>query len=99
MSFTSLQGYATATYDEIVEVFGEPDYTEPSGDDKVTTQWDLTGKDYADRDIPVTIYDWKQWNLRCRDGNMFRWHIGGHSGVAAHWVNMKLIEHRSKGSL
>ena len=32
---TSLQGYLKASYEDLVEVFGEPTITETSGDDKV----------------------------------------------------------------
>ena len=37
---TSLMGYIKTTYEEIVEVFGDPRYL-GSGDDKVTSEWNL----------------------------------------------------------
>ena len=41
MEFTSLQGHVTATFQELVEAFGAPTYSEPSGDGKVNTEWEL----------------------------------------------------------
>ena len=38
MEFTSLQGHVTATFQELVEAFGAPTYSEPSGDGKVNTR-------------------------------------------------------------
>jgi hypothetical protein len=72
---TSLQGYVKATYDQLVEVFGEPDYLEPSADGKVDTEWYWVDEQYG----PVTVYDWKQFDggATSRSGNPYRWHIGG----------------------
>ena len=74
---TSLQGYIKTTYDEIVEVFGEPRYT--GGDDKVTTEWDLEFE-VDDEYVIATIYDWK---LDKTPFGEYRWHIGGHFAFAA----------------
>ena len=38
---TSLQGYLQASYDDLVQVFGNPQCTETSGDGKVDTEWEL----------------------------------------------------------
>ena len=77
---TSLQGYIKTTYDEIVEVFGEPRYT--GGDDKVTTEWDLEFE-VDDEYVVATIYDWK---LGKTPFGEYRWHIGGHFAFAAEVV-------------
>lgn len=89
MEFTSLQGYVTATYQELVEAFGEPTYSEPSGDSKVNTEWDLIlGKNA----VHATIYDWKDFDggRRSRDGRPYDWHIGGKSRMAVAEVMEKL---------
>lgn len=83
---TSLQGTFTATYDELVKVFGEPNYKaeRDGGFDKVWTQWEIEFK-VQDEDDPedfdyvvATIYDWKESSpLNSRDGTAYRWHVGG----------------------
>jgi len=87
MTFTSLQGYIQATYQELVEVFGDPTYSEPSGDEKVNTEWDL----FID-DTRVTIYDWKDYDFgkRSRSGQPYRWHIGGNCHDAVQIVATRL---------
>ena len=77
---TSLQGYIKTTYDDLVEVFGEPRYT--GGDDKVTTEWDLEFE-VDDEYVVATIYDWK---LDKTPFGEYRWHIGGHFAFAAEVV-------------
>ena len=63
---TSLQGYMTAYYHQLVEVFGEPEY----GGDKTTVEWCL---DFEDGTV-ATIYDWKEYETPT---GKYRWHIGG----------------------
>lgn len=91
MNGTSLQGHVTATFQELVEAFGPPTYSEPSGDGKVNTEWDLIlvlGRDA----VRATIYDWKDFDggRRSRDGQPYDWHIGGKSGMAVAAVMEKL---------
>jgi len=69
---TSLQGYVTAYYHELVEVFGEPDLT---NGDKVTAEWCL---EFEDGTV-ATIYDWKEYETPM---GSYRWHIGGKDGMA-----------------
>jgi hypothetical protein len=73
---TSLQGYVSATYAELVAKFGEPTLT---NGDKVTAEWVLDFKvvkpgeedwDY----VTATIYDWKEYETPM---GRYRWHIGG----------------------
>ena len=79
---TSLQGYVKTTYDEIVEIFGEPRHTS-SGDDKITAEWNLEF-DVDDECVIATIYDWKVGETPL---GKHRWHIGGHFAFAAEVVN------------
>jgi hypothetical protein len=69
---TSLVGYITTTYDEIVNAFGEPNYG-PSGDNKVQSEWvlDVNGE-------PCTIYDWK---VKETPKELYKWHVGGRSAT------------------
>jgi hypothetical protein len=68
---TSLQGYITATYDQLVERFGQPE----GGGDKTTVEWCLK---FADGTV-ATIYDWK---LDETPTSMYNWHIGGVNNTA-----------------
>lgn len=92
MNFTSLQGHIAATYQELVDVFGEPTYLDPSEDGKVNTEWELTGFDMFGDRMPVTIYDWKEYDggERSRSGLKYEWHIGGTKREAVNFVMEKL---------
>ena len=71
---SGLKGYVTATYAQLVKVFGLPDYGPNNKTrDKVTCQWNLK---FADGTI-ATIYDWK---LSSTPMGVYEWHIGGVSG-------------------
>ena len=55
--FTSIKGYITATYNQLVEVLGEPTFNTPSGDGKTQVEWVVEFEnDY------YTIYDWKTYD-------------------------------------
>ena len=69
---TSLVGYVTASYSELVEKFGEPDFGPNAGGDKVTCEWAL---EFEDGTVAI-IYDWKQYETPM---GAYRWHIGGNS--------------------
>jgi len=73
---TCLQGYIETTYDELVNVFGQP--TELEGD-KVTVEWILQ---FSDGTV-ASIYDWK---LSETPMGTYRWHIGGMSQRAVDLV-------------
>ena len=86
---TSLMGYIKTTYEEIVEVFGDPRYL-GSGDDKVTSEWNLEF-DVDGENVVARIYDWKLvergvWPRRFTPFVEYDWHIGGYSTQAAHVV-------------
>ena len=86
---TSLQGYITASYADLVEVFGEPQSTETSGDGKVDIEWELQVEDYDFNSIsPLTIYNWKDYDggFEARSNPIYRWHIGGTSGIVSAYV-------------
>lgn len=61
---TSLKGYINATYNQLVEVLGEPAYDTPSGDGKVQVEWVVSFKG----DI-FTIYDWKTFSREYTEKN------------------------------
>ena len=68
---TSLKGYVTATYAELVATFGEPE----AGGDKTTAEWAL---EFEDGTV-ATIYDWKTYETPL---DTYAWHIGGRDYMA-----------------
>ena len=103
---TSLQGYINASYYNLVDVFGEPTHSTPSGDGKVNTEWNLRFKviengaqDEDDWEIVyATIYDWKEMGPEvARQASSYRWHIGGKSYMAEDVVT-KAIEQHFRGN-
>jgi len=78
---TSLQGYITTTYDNLVEKFGEPVYkAERDGfSDKVWTEFQLEFEDEEGYIIKATIYDWKEEGPGTARNGEYRWHIGGNT--------------------
>ena len=77
---TCLQGYMNASYEELVQVFGEPTFDTPSGDGKTDIEWLLKIHDNEfDEDHVVTIYNWKDYDggLAARSNPNYEWHIGG----------------------
>ena len=73
---TCLQGYIKTTYDELVNVFGEP--TTLKGD-KVNVEWTIR---FSDGTV-ASIYDWK---LSETPMDVYKWHIGGMSQRAVELV-------------
>ena len=86
-SGSSLQGKIKTTYDKLVEVFGEPTYTDASPYEKVNANWTLDIKvPYEDEFgedfnyVTATIYNWKDGYIPTEE---YDWHIGGfHNGDA-----------------
>lgn len=76
----SLKDYVYTTYQQLVEVLGEPTYDKPSGDNKVQKEWVINyeGNNY-------TIYDWKTYDEEYTMNELDEWHIGG-SGYAGDFV-------------
>ena len=86
---TSLQGYITCSYAELVKVFGEQTCTETSGDGKVDIEWEMQVEDFDHNAIrPFTIYNWKDYDggFEARSNPIYRWHIGGTSGIVSAYV-------------
>ena len=96
---TCLQGYVTATYDELVEIFGEPAhcvtnvYNLAIDDEyKIATEWYVIGEDWNGQATPCTIYDWKEYDAgeRSRNGQPYQWHIGGKGQIAVENILRKM---------
>lgn len=96
---THLQGYIKATYHELVEALGEPDFmiTPDDIEDKINTEWCFEGFDYYGEETPVTVYDWKDYDggLKSRSGDEYEWHVGGVSKCAVDIVHGKLKKVRN----
>lgn len=79
---TSLQGYVTTTYDQIVNVLGQPTYTTGDPYEKVNCEWvlDVKAVDEWDEDDftyeKVTIYNWKTGYTPVEE---YDWHVGGNN--------------------
>ena len=81
---TSLRGKITASFTELVEVFGEPNI---GASDKVFNEWGIEFRvpveddgmgDVDDYDtIDATIYDWKEPHESASQYGNYGWHIGG----------------------
>ena len=72
---TSLVGHLEGfTFDNLVNVLGQPTFDEPSGDDKVQVEWvvEYDGEVY-------TVYDWKTYNREFTLNNLTEWNVGGKS--------------------
>lgn len=79
VSGTHLQGHIVATYDELVEKFGEPVYKgeEAGGFDKVWTEWAIEFENSDGDSVIATIYDWKEDSPYASRVGKYNWHIGG----------------------
>ena len=83
---TSLQGYFSTSYRQLVDLLGEPN---ADGDGyKVSTEWVLEDEDGN----VATIYDWKETELygdssisveQFREYSSYEWHIGANSQITA----------------
>lgn len=69
---SSLKGYINATYDELVDVLGEPTRNEPSGDEKTQVEWvvEFEGNIF-------TIYDWKTYSKDYTLNELDVFNVGG----------------------
>lgn len=74
---TSLKGYITTTYDQLLKVFGEPT---SQGGDKTNVGWEL---EFYDGTV-ATIYDWKTFDIPMSE---YRWHIGGYNSRAVDLIH------------
>jgi hypothetical protein len=74
---TSLKGYVNLTYNQLVEVLGEPTFKEESGDGKTQKEWVVEFKDeWGDKNV-FTIYDWKTYDVEYTMNELNRFNVGG----------------------
>ena len=90
-SGSSLQGHITASYEALVEAFGEPNILNAEEGDKVWNEWGIRFSD-GDDDIYATIYDWKEQDAYDSHVGNYRWHIGGQYISASWYVSDVLNE-------
>jgi hypothetical protein len=65
-------GISGVTYNELVEILGEPTFDEASGDNKVQKEW------VCEYDGNVfTIYDWKTFDEEYTMNELTMWSVGG----------------------
>lgn len=64
------------TYSELVKIFGQPTYNEPSGDEKVQVEWciEVSGDGFI---YELYIYDYKTFDRNYTKNNLTTWSIGG----------------------
>jgi len=69
---TSLKSYVNLTYNQLVEVLGEPTFKEESGDGKTQKEWVVE----VDGEV-FTIYDWKTYDVEYTMNELNRFNVGG----------------------
>ena len=69
---TSLKGYISATYKQLVAILGEPTFNSPSGDNKTQVEWIVKFKNNY-----FTIYDWKTYDREYTLNELSVFHVGG----------------------
>ena len=87
---SSLKGHLYGvTYNDLVNLFGEPTFPEPSGDDKVQVEWVIE----HDEEV-FTIYDWKTYSRRETTEELTEWNVGAkvYAGDFITMVETKLTE-------
>ena len=82
---TSLKGYVNATYEQLVDAFGEP----MQGTDKTDFEWHVLFAEYGE----CTIYNWKNGPNYLGDDSidvkaMTEWNIGGRSKMVKDGVSI-----------
>lgn len=89
MNMSSLMGYISASYEELVNLFGEPTYMDCDDDEyaKVNVEWTVliqtpTGP------VKASIYNWKDYDggRYCQSALLYKWHIGGYNDRAVYAV-------------
>jgi len=86
---TCLQGYVQSTFDEIVEIFGKPNYgPQDYSFEKVTCEWVVQ---FEDGTI-ATIYDWKMCETPY---GKYYWHIGGFNHRAIELIEKTVEMYRA----
>ena len=90
---SSLKGHVVASYNTMVEVFGEPNMP---FSDKIWNEWSIRftvpdDDDLDSEEVYVTIYDWKETHPNQSKSGDYRWHIGSKSSEAA-WLVQDLLD-------
>lgn len=80
VDMTSFQGYVSTIYDDLIKVFGEPQWRDG---DKVTCEWNLK---FADGTV-ATIYDYREDTT---PKGVYDWHVGGFNQYAVKRVTEAL---------
>jgi len=76
--YCCLQGYVIASYNELVELFGQPD--EPA--DKISNSWNIQMR-FSNVTVVSDIYDYKEDLSKGNRNSKKIWHIGGSSEINA----------------
>jgi len=69
---SSLKGYISITYPQLVSILGEPTYSAESGDSKVQKEWVVEFEGNV-----FTIYDWKTFDEDYTINELDEFHVGG----------------------
>lgn len=80
----SYQGHVVATFEQLCQTFGWPVLLINDAEEKVTTEFGAEVEIDGER-VVFTAYDWKEGDggRKCRNGQPYRWHVGGKSRLAA----------------
>ena len=85
----------TATYDQLVEIFGKPTYTDADPYEKVNAEWTIESKVVEKNEDPddyfykgFTIYNWKTGYIPTEE---YEWHVGG-KDYEAHEIASAIFE-------
>jgi len=66
-----------ATLESLRKIFGDPQYIQNNGEDKVNFCWDME----TSKGTVFTVYDWKEYRP-LRENEIVEWHIGGEDRTA-----------------
>jgi hypothetical protein len=80
-SGSSLSGYVSASYPQLVRALGEPTFDKASGDDKVQKEWVVQFKGNV-----FTIYDWKTFDEEYTMNKLGRFNVGS-KGSALEFID------------
>jgi len=89
---SSLQGVVTATYDELVSLFGLPHEADGY---KVDAQWSIEFDEVKGNSLIATLYNWKDGKCYLGDDGIetkkiTSWHVGGFSVAAQQKIQIIL---------
>ena len=75
-------GVIKTTYDQLVEIFGKPTFTDADPYEKVNAEWVIESQVVEKNEDPddyfykgFTIYNWKTGYIPTEE---YEWHVGGH---------------------